>query len=655
MCGITGLLTAGEPRGEALGSAIERMATALKHRGPDDAGIWSTESAGHAVGFGFRRLAIIDLSEQGHQPMQSAGGRFTMVFNGEVYNFLPLRRELESGGARFRGHSDSEVMLAAFERWGVEAAVRRFLGMFAIAVWDRDERALHLVRDRLGKKPLFVYSRPGFLSFGSELKALVAGPQFDRALDRDALVSYLRYLYVPAPQSIYQHVRKLEPGHLLTITDITRPLPRSRPYWSLEQVANEGLAHPFTGSVTDAVDELERLLLDAVALRLQSDVPLGALLSGGIDSSTVVALMRARATGAVKTYTIGFDVAEHDESPHAAAVARHLGTEHTALHLSGADALAVVPRLPEMFDEPFADPSQIPTFLVCQLARRDVTVALSGDGGDELFSGYNRYSHGPRIIGQALRIPRPARRLLATAIQAVSANRWDRLYGALESVLPGGAQVRLAGTKVSKIGRLFAAEGAPQMYRSLMSAWEQPADLVTDGVEGSGVLDRVLAARAPTGLLERMMLADQIGYLSDDLLAKVDRASMAVSLEARVPILDHRVVEFSWRLPRAWKLCDGVGKWLLRQVLYRYIPRDLVDRPKVGFSVPIDTWLLGPLRSWAEDLLAPERLGVEGVLRPEPITRAWRRFQGGDGSLALGLWAVLMLQAWQRRWVAQAV
>ena len=607
------------------------------------------ESSDAAVALGFRRLSIIDLSVLGHQPMQSATRRFTMVFNGEVYNFAPLRRELEALGARFRGHSDSEVILAAFERWGVESAVRRFVGMFAIAVWDREAHALHLIRDRLGKKPLFIYFRPGFLSFGSEIKALIAGPEFDRTLDRGAIVSYLRYLYVPTPSSIFRGVRKLEPGHVLTITDVERPLPAARPYWSLDEVALDGLQHPFAGSETEAVDELERLLLDAVSLRLQSDVPLGALLSGGVDSSTVVALMRARASGAVKTYTIGFDAPEHDESRHAEDVARHIGTEHTTLRLTGNEALAVVPRLPDMFDEPLADPSQIPTYLVCQLARREVTVALSGDGGDELFGGYNRYSQGSRMIARALRMPRPARRLLATAIRGVSSERWDRAYGALKSFIPGEG-VRLAGNKIAKTGRLLSADGAPQMYRSLLSAWEHPAEIVEGGSETPGVVERVLAAPGPLGLVERMMLADQLGYLSDDLLAKVDRASMAVSLEARVPILDHRVVEFSWKLPQAWKLRDGVGKWLLRQVLYRHVPPALVDRPKVGFSVPIEAWLSGPLRPWAEDLLSPRRLESGGVLRCGSVRRAWLQFQAGERSLALGLWAVLMFQAWQERW-----
>ena len=650
MCGITGILTSGDLRGAALQAAVERMTAALVHRGPDDSGVWTDSAAG--IGLGFRRLAIIDLSAHGHQPMTSASGRFTMVFNGEVYNFLELRRELEQAGFAFRGHSDSEVILAAFERWGVEAAIPRFVGMFAIGVWDRERRCLHLFRDRLGKKPLFVLARAGVITFGSELKALAAGPAFDPALDRDALAAYLRYLYVPAPRTIYRWVTKLPPAHLLTVTDAAAPLPAPQPYWSAEAAARRGLADPFRGSDGEAVDELERLLLDAVALRLQADVPLGALLSGGVDSATIVSLMRARASGAVKTFTIGFDAREHDETAHAAAVARHLGTEHTELRLRGEDALAVVPQLPRMFDEPFADPSQIPTYLVCGLARRHVTVALSGDGGDELFAGYNRYTYGQRLLGRLFRLPRPARRLAAAAIASVSTDGWERVYGTVETLLPAALRQRLAGEKVSKIGRLLAVDSVPLMYRSLVSAWSHPERLVADAHETPGALERIVGGPEPDGLLERMMLADQVTYLADDLLAKVDRASMAVSLEARVPLLDHRVVEFSWRLPAHLKIRDGQGKWILRQVLHRRVPAALVDRPKTGFTVPIARWLRGPLRCWAEDLLTPAALSRGDVLRAEPIRGAWASFQRGQSHLALGLWAVLMFQAWRECWKA---
>jgi asparagine synthase (glutamine-hydrolysing) len=529
--------------------------------------------------------------------------------------------------------------------------VPRFVGMFAIAVWDGAQRTLFLIRDRLGKKPLFIHSRPGTLLFGSELKALRAGPGFDARLDPAALTAYLRYLYVPSPACIYQNVIKLPPGHLIAIRDVDAPLPQSRAYWSVEGAAAAGLAAPFPGSETDAVDELERLLQEAVDLRLQSDVPLGALLSGGIDSSTVVALMRARATGTVKTFTIGFDVAAHDESEHAAAVAAHLGTDHTALRLTGADALAVVPRLPRMFDEPLADPSQIPTFLVCQLARRDVTVALTGDGGDELFGGYNRYTYGARMLPWAAAVPRRARRMVAAGLGGVSSGTWDRLVGSAGSVFAPAKRLRLPGAKATKLARLLAAGTPAGMYRSLVSAWDDPQRLVMEGDDRPGDLERILAGATPPSLLDRMMLADQMTYLADDLLAKVDRASMAVSLEARVPLLDHRVVEFAWRIPNLWKVRGGQGKWLLRQLLYRHVPRALIERPKVGFSVPIDVWLNGPLRPWAEDLLAADRLRRGHVLHVEPVRELWRRFLAGDSQLAAGIWSILSYQAWEDEWL----
>jgi len=650
MCGIAGVLTTPDVRADARRSTVERMTAALAHRGPDDVGYWADEAAG--VALGFRRLSIIDLSPAGHQPMGSASGRFTMVFNGEVYNFQELRRELEQHGVRFRGHSDSEVMLAAFERWGFEPAVRRFIGMFAIAVWDHERRALHLVRDRLGKKPLFVFARPGTIAFGSELKALVAVPGFDGELNRDAVAAYLRYLYVPAPLCIYRYATKVLPGHIVTVTDPARPLPAPTPYWSVEEVARRGLADPFSGSEGEAVQELDRLLGDAVELRLQADVPLGALLSGGIDSSTVVSLMRERARGPVRTFTIGFDQPEYDEAPSAAAVAAHLGTEHTALHVSGADALAVVPRLPMLFDEPFADPSQIPTFLVCELARRHVTVALTGDGGDELFAGYNRYTQGRRLLDALRRVPRAARRPVAAALAGVSADSWERASGMVRTLwpaLPGGPS---PGGKLAKLAPVVDADSAAAMYRALVSAWQEPKALVHGGAEPAGTLERIVSADEPSDLLDRMMLADQATYLADDLLAKVDRASMAVSLEARTPLLDHRVVEFSWRLPRSLKVRGRSGKRLLRQVLYRRVPAALVDRPKMGFSVPIAAWLRGPLRGWGEDLLSEERLRRGGVLRAAPVRDAWAELQGGRAERALGIWAVLMFQAWQERWGA---
>ena len=647
MCGLAGFWKRSGGGEEELRALAERMTTPICHRGPDDSGIWVEPSVGLALGF--RRLAILDLSEAGHQPMRSASGRFTMTYNGEVYNFQALRKELEAAGARFRGTSDTEVMLAAFERWGIRASVQRFVGMFAIAVWDAQERTLSLVRDRLGIKPMFIATSGQSISWGSELKALLGGPSFDRTLDREAVTAFLRYLYVPAPRTIFRGVRKLMPGHILTIRDPGSALPASEPYWSAVDAAEQGRANVFQGSDAEAVDELERLLTEAVELRMIADVPLGSLLSGGIDSSTVTALMQARSSAPVRTYSIAFDDPAYDEASHAALVAKHLGTQHTAVMLTGEDALAVVPRLADMFDEPLADPSQIPTYLVSQLARRDVTVALSGDGGDELFAGYNRYSHGERMVGRLSRMPRPVRRLLAAGIGAVAQPSWDRLHQSVAPALPSGLQQRLPGEKLYKIGRLLESDGEAGMYRSLVSAWQRPEALVLGGHDEADALTRIVGGNGALDLLDRMMLADQVGYLADDLLAKLDRASMVVSLEARVPILDHRVVEFSWRLPRRFKIRDGQGKWILRQVLHKYVPPAMVERPKMGFSVPIDAWLRGPLRSWADDLLSQDRIARDGVLDPLAVRSAWQSFQDGHAS-GLMLWTVLMFQAWHERW-----
>jgi len=621
------------------------MIRPLTHRGPDDEGVWVDEAAG--VALGFRRLAILDLTPTGHQPMVSASGRFHLVFNGEIYNFRELRKQLEEHGHAFKGHSDTEVILAGFDQWGIQEAISRALGMFAMAVWDTTRRELSLVRDRLGKKPLFVYHEPGLVTFGSELKALVAGPSFDRTIAPQALAAYLRYLYVPAPQSIFQHVVKLPAGHILTIRDARCPLPEPRTYWSLREVALAGLKNRVAGTDDDAIGELDRLLGDAVRRRLQSDVPLGALLSGGIDSSVVVALMQEASGRPIRTYTIGFDDEAFDEASHAARVAEALGTDHTNLHLTGEDARAMIPRLPDIFDEPLADPSQLPTLLVSQLARRDVTVALSGDGGDELFGGYNRYIYGTRVLPRVNRIPRPLRRAVAAGVSCVPATAWDRLAG-LSSIVPGMPASRV-GERIGKLTQLMAAPSVGDMYCSLLSAWQPPAHLVNGHPPGDPN-EAVLDAAEPVELLDRMMLADQMTYLPDDLLAKLDRASMAVSLEVRAPLLDHRVVEFSWRLPHRLKLRDGVGKWILRQVLYRRVPKAIVDRPKMGFSVPIDRWLRGPLRSWADGFLSSTELARGGLLQPAEVLRSWRDLQAGRAANGTRLWAVIMFQAWRTRW-----
>ncbi|HTH03004.1 MAG TPA: asparagine synthase (glutamine-hydrolyzing) [Vicinamibacterales bacterium] len=648
MCGFAGILAARSSAARDLTHDVARMIRPLTHRGPDDEGVWVDEAAGIALGF--RRLAIIDLSPSGHQPMTSASGRFHLVFNGEIYNFCELRQQLEGLGHRFRGHSDTEVILAAFEQWGIREAITRAVGMFAMAVWDTTVRELSLVRDRLGKKPLFVYHQSGLVTFGSELKALVSGPSFDRTINTQALQSYLRYLYVPAPQCIFQQVVKIPAGHILTIRDARHPLPPSTSYWSLSDVARAGLESQFDGTDEDAVDELDRLLGDAVCRRLQSDVPLGALLSGGIDSSAVVALMQEKSSRPTRTYTIGFDDDAFDEASHAARVAESLGTDHTALHLTGEDARSLVPRLPYIFDEPLADPSELPTLLVSQLARRDVTVALSGDGGDELFGGYNRYVYGTRVLPRVDRIPRPLRLAVAAGVRCVPSGAWDRL-AALSTIVPGLPASRV-GERIGKLTHVMAASSVGDMYCSLLSAWQRPAHLANHHRTIDDVNASVLDAAEPVELLDRMMLADQMTYLPDDLLAKLDRASMAVSLEVRAPLLDHRVVEFSWRLPRRFKLRDGIGKWILRQVLYRRVPKAIVERPKMGFSVPIDRWLRGPLRGWADGFLNLTELRRAGLPNPTEIIRSWRDLQAGRAANGTRVWAVIMFQAWRARWTS---
>lgn len=652
MCGFAGYFgSPGLEHSEHL-AAVDRMIQPIAHRGPDDKGLWADAETG--VTLGFRRLAIIDLSERGHQPMPSASGRFVMVFNGEVYNFGELRRELEARGAMFRGHSDSEVMLAAFEHWGVEASLPRFVGMFAVAVWDLEERCLHLTRDRFGIKPLFIYNEPGLVSFGSELKSLVTGPAFDRTLDPDALTAYLRYLYVPAPRTIYQRVVKLMPGHLLTIRSPTEPLPESRPYWSLEEQVRRGVAEPFLGDDAEALAEGERLLAEATRLRMVADVPLGAFLSGGVDSSAVVAFMQEASDRPVQTFSVGFDEADYDETEHAGRVARHLGTSHNEFQLTADDALRLIPDLPEWFDEPLADPSQLPTFLVCRESRRDVTVAISGDGGDEIFSGYNRYLQGERMIGAARRLGSVGRFGVSRGIDMFSPSRWNQSFAAAGALVPAARRYRGPGQKMHKLGAAMRHRTPAHMYRSLLSAgFDDPTRFVRAGEDRPGSVERAFGLADQLGVVERMMLADQLEYLPDDLLAKVDRTSMAVSLEVRVPLLDHNVAEFAWRLPRRFKVRDGETKWLLRQMLYRRVPREMIERPKMGFSVPIDRWLRGALRGWAEDLLTPAALERSGALQVDAVRRAWEGFLSGDGRVSgMGIWALLNFQAWEQRWGA---
>lgn len=641
MCGFAGFLSLQAARwGEPI---LQRMADTVLRRGPDDAGYWLDAEAG--IGLGHRRLAVVDVSLAGHQPMASGSGRYVIAFNGEVYNHLDLRQRVGDGVA-WRGHADTETLLAAFDVWGIDAALERCVGMFAFAVWDRQARTLTLGRDRLGEKPLYYGWQADTFLFGSELKALKAHPACRAEIDRNALALLMRHNYIPAPHSIYQGIRKLLPGTLLTVSLQQRDASPRR-YWDARQTVTEGLAQPFSGSPEDAVTALDRLLKDTVAGQMIADVPLGAFLSGGVDSSAVVALMQAQSSRPVRTFTIGFNEAGFNEAVHAKAVARHLGTDHTELYVSAREALDVIPRLPGLYCEPFADSSQVPTFLISQLARRHVTVSLSGDGGDELFGGYSRYMLGQQLWGRLACVPLRLRVALAKMITCISPQQWDLLLpGPVRSLLPAGlAQVHM-GDKLHKGAGVMTAHSAAALYRLLVSQWLQPEQLVRGGVEPLNVLTDPTQQPQAGEFVHQMMALDLLTYLPDDILAKVDRAAMGASLETRVPLLDHRVVEFAWSLPLNYKLRDGTSKWPLRQVLYKYVPRELIERPKMGFGIPIGTWLRGPLRDWAENLLNAARLQEEGYLDPVPIREKWAEHLSGRRNWQYHLWTVLMFQAW---------
>jgi asparagine synthase (glutamine-hydrolysing) len=634
------------------------MVKTLHHRGPDASGTWVDERNGLALGHA--RLSIIDLSSEGSQPMVSASGRYVLTYNGEVYNFRELRRDLDRRGHRFRGHSDTEVMLAAFDDWGVEKSLDRFIGMFAFGVWDSAERRLTLARDRLGKKPLYFGWMGGTFLFGSELKALQAHPAFHEEINRDVLALYLRHGYVPAPYCIYRNLYQLMPGSVLGIsgdyahrgTDFS-PFPESEQpwkpvrYWSARAAVEQGYRQEYPMSEQEAIDELDRLLREAVRMRMVADVPLGAFLSGGVDSSTVVALMQAQSTQPVRTFTIGYHEEEFNEARHAKEVAAHLGTDHTELYVTPEDAMAVIPRLPQLYDEPFADASQIPTLLVSELTRRHITVSLSGDGGDELFGGYTRYFNCQLIWNRLMTIPAPLRRGLAFGLRSVPPSQWTALVRYVTPFLPRRLHMTLPGDKLYKLANLLMMAEPETLYHRLLSLWENPTAVVLRSVEPpTPVTDRAQWASVP-GLVEQMMYLDTVTYLPDDLLTKVDRASMGVSLEVRTPLLDHRVVEWAWRLPTSMKVRNGEGKWALRQVLNKYVPRRLIERPKMGFGVPIGSWLRGPLRAWAESLIGEQRLRDEGFFDPVPIRERWAGHLSGQRDWQYSLWTVLMFQAWR--------
>jgi len=647
VCGLAGFLQTGGGDQARMQAMAQAMADTLSHRGPDDSDAWSED----ACALGHRRLSVIDLSPHGRQPMLSHDGRWAIVYNGEFYNYRQLRADLEHFDpgliGTWRGTSDTEVFLEAVSRWGVDGAARQANGMFAFALWDRRERLLHLGRDRLGEKPLYyAWMGKNFL-FGSELKALRAHPSFNAGIDRGALALYMRHNYVPAPYSIYQGVAKLPPASLLTISP-ARPghSPQPRVYWSVRQACEAGVAQPYLGGEEEALAELEELLKESVEMRMVADVPLGAFLSGGIDSSTVVALMQAISARPIKTFSIGFTEEAYDEAPYAKAVARHLGTEHTELYVTPAEAMAVIPKLPQLYDEPFSDSSQIPTFLVAQLARRHVTVSLSGDAGDELFGGYDRYAWGQHIWGRVGWLPYPGRRLSAAILEALPQGLLSSGLKPLKRWLPEAAFRRDPGELAQRVAAYLRVRRPEDMYRRLVSHWRPEDGLVIGSEEPATLLSDSSQWPAFSNFFLRMMYFDLLTYLPDDILVKVDRAAMAVSLESRIPLLDHRVVELAWRMPLSLKVKHGKGKWLLRRLLYKYVPPELVERPKKGFGVPIDHWLRGPLKDWAAELLAPERIQSQGYLNAPVVQKAWQEHQERTKDWHYWLWDVLMFQLW---------
>jgi len=638
---------------------LRDMGNTIAHRGPDDEGAWVDDSA--HIALGHRRLSVLDLSPAGHQPMQSSCGRYVIVFNGEIYNHLELRQQLavNQQPTEWRGHSDTETLLAAFSQWGVEEALKRSVGMFAIALWDRQEQRLYLARDRMGEKPLYYGWCNGTFVFASELKALRKYPDFNNNIDRNALSLYFRYKYIPSPYSIYKDIYKLEPGCLLSIslsatTQVPVDVPRApcsyqgfeiRRYWSLHEQVTEGQSSVIHDE-REALVSLESTLKETMQLQSIADVPLGAFLSGGIDSSLIVALMQSQASQPVKTFTIGFDEAGFNEAEYAKVVAEYLKTEHTELYLSAQQAMDVIPLLPQMYDEPFADSSQIPTYLIAQMAKQNVTVALSGDAGDELFGGYNRYLWGPKIWKKISLLPYGVRQKVIHGLVNLSG-----MFGAdqqgINRLLPKHLPVALLGEKLEKLGHcLEFVKNIDDLYYSLVSEWRSPEDIVINGKEPGTLLTNKSEWPNLQAPEHQMMYLDAMTYLPDDILCKVDRAAMSVSLETRVPMLDHRVVELVWSMPLNMKIRNGQGKWALRQILYKYVPSELIERPKQGFSIPLGEWLRGPLRDWAENLLDPVRLKQEGFLRYEPIHKKWTEHLSGKRNWEHQLWSVLMFQAW---------
>ena len=650
MCGITGIFDPSRSSdGEELADRIRAMTAELVHRGPDAEGFWTDPD--HGVALGHRRLAVVELGPEGAQPMVSGDGRWVLVFNGEIYNYRQLRQRLVDEGLAFRGGSDTEVLLGAVQAWGLERALDACEGMFALGLWDRQHGQLHLARDRFGEKPLYYGWAGRQLAFASELKSLRTLPAFDARVDRDAVALYLRHNCVPAPHTIYRGAAKLLPGEFVTFgpTDRAGDLPPTRAYWSARDAIERSRSDPITGSTEEMADRLEAALSESVAARMVADVPVGAFLSGGIDSSLVVALMQRHSDRPVRTFTIGFADRAFDESGEAAAVADHLGTDHTPLRVSDQDAEDVVPHLPDFWDEPFGDISEIPMYLVSRLARTEVTVSLSGDGGDELFAGYNRHAWLERIWSKSAPLPRPVRRAAGSALASLSPGTVDALARGT-AVLPSRMRVRNPSTKVAKVAKVLSASGIEDAYLALASYWDDAESMVIGAGSTTSVASQPDRWPALGGITEQMLWLDLVSYLPDDILTKLDRAAMANSLETRVPFLDRTVFDVAWRLPMSVKLHQGTTKWLLRQVLYRHVPATLIERPKMGFGFPIGTVLRGALRPWAEELLDERRLRDQGLLDPVPIRQAWTSHLEGRRDLGYELWAVLALQAWIDRW-----
>ena len=643
MCGFTGFYDSNYQITEPEKMLVS-MGEAIQHRGPDDSGVWYEASIG--LGLSHRRLAIVDVSEAGHQPMKSFSNRYTIAFNGEIYNHLELRSELQAAGYSFvwKGHSDTETLLACFDVWGIKDTIKKAVGMFAIALWDSEDSKLSLIRDRVGEKPLYYGWHNDCLLFGSELKAITINPLFKKKIDRNSLTLLLRHNYIPSPHCIWKNTYKLQPGTILTYELLSKKA-TVETYWCPKKIVEESENKRENVNTLQAVDDLESVLSSAIAKQMAADVPLGAFLSGGIDSSVIVALMQAQSEQPIKTFSIGFHDKKYNEAEHAKLVAEHLKTEHTELYVSPEDALEIVPKLAAIYDEPFADSSGIPTYLVSKMAKEKVTVALSGDAGDELFCGYNRYLMTNSLWSKLKRIPVSIRWVMAKLLLLIPPKVWDSIGDFLHKLFPNKIPAYL-GDKIHKGAGVLASNSVRQLYRSLVSLWNQPEEVVLHAQESKSIVSDASQQPVLNSDIELMMAIDMCSYLPDDILVKVDRAAMAVSLETRVPFLDHKLIEYAWKLPMDLKIREGKSKWVLREVLFRHVPRKLIERPKMGFGIPLDSWLRGPLKNWAGELLDESRLRQEGYFEVNLVKEKWEEHQSGKRNWSHHLWTILMFQAW---------